>query len=59
MRPLVTPHSDASDFMDKVARRDQGAQPDPLIDPRACAAYAAKGTVRLHERLAQEQKNTP
>ncbi|MEP6897862.1 MAG: subclass B3 metallo-beta-lactamase [Rhodanobacter sp.] len=56
---LVTPHPDASDFMDKVARRDQGAQPDPLIDPRACVAYAAEGTVRLDARLAREQKNAP
>ncbi len=56
---LITPHPDASGFMDKVALRGQGRQPDPLIDPHACTAYAVNGTVQLDARLAQEQKRTP
>jgi metallo-beta-lactamase class B len=51
---LVTPHPDASDFMDKVALRDKGTRPDPLLDTHACAVYAANGLVRLNARLAKE-----
>lgn len=56
---LITPHPDASDFMDKVALRERGRRPDPLIDPHACTAYAVNGTALLDARLAQEQKRTP
>lgn len=53
---LITPHPDASDFLDKVARRDQGKQPNPLVDTQACKAYAAAGSVKLDKRLQQEQQ---
>jgi metallo-beta-lactamase class B len=52
---LITPHPDAIDLLERAAARDQGKQPDPLIDPHACAAYAAAGTAKLDARLAEER----
>lgn len=56
---LITPHPDAIDLMDKVARRDQGVRPDPLVDAHACAAYSASGTAKLEARLAEERAGKP
>ncbi|SFS13347.1 metallo-beta-lactamase class B [Dyella sp. OK004] len=53
---LITPHPDASDFLDKVALRDQGKQPNPLVDAQACKTYAATGGVKLDKRLQQEKQ---
>jgi metallo-beta-lactamase class B len=52
---LMVPHPDAIGFMDKVAARNRGQRPDPLIDTRACQAYAAAAGARLDARLAQER----
>lgn len=52
---LITPHPDASGFMEKVAKRPQGQRPDPLIDTHACKAYAARASSMLLARLAKEQ----
>lgn len=52
---LMTPHPEQSDFLDKVARRDAGARPDPVIDAGACRAYAAEGRAKLEARLAKER----
>ena len=52
---LMSPHPDQSDFLERVARRDAAAKPDPLIDNGACRAYAADGTRRLDARLAKER----
>jgi metallo-beta-lactamase class B len=56
---LITPHPDAVDLMDKIARRDRGVQPDPLIDTHACAAYAATGAANLAARLTREKAGNP
>ncbi|OOG60013.1 subclass B3 metallo-beta-lactamase [Rhodanobacter sp. C03] len=53
---LMAPHPDAIDFMDKVAARNRGRQPDPLIDPHACQAYAAAAGLKLEARLVKEQQ---
>jgi len=52
---LVTPHPDAIDLLERAARRDQGAPPDPLIDRNACHAYAEGAAQRLDERLHEEK----
>jgi len=52
---LVTPHPDQSDLLERVARRDAGAKPDPVIDTRACRAYAESGRAALDARLARER----
>ncbi len=52
---LLTPHPDASDFWQKVARRRSESDVAPLIDTNACRAYAAAATKKLDARLAQEQ----
>jgi metallo-beta-lactamase class B len=54
---LITPHPDASGFMDKVAARDHGTRPDPLINTHACAAYVADARGRFEARLAKEQQD--
>lgn len=52
---LITPHPDQSDFLDRVARRDAGTRPNPLIDANACRAYAQNGRENLQARLAKER----
>ncbi|WP_266156386.1 subclass B3 metallo-beta-lactamase [Dyella silvatica] len=56
---LITPHPDASDFLERVAKRDQGVKPNPLIDTQACKAYAAGASVKLAARLAKEKTEHP
>jgi metallo-beta-lactamase class B len=53
---LMVPHPDAIEFMDKVARRDKGVRPDPLIDTQACRAYAAVASRKFDARMADEAK---
>lgn len=55
---LLTPHPDASDFWEKVARRKSDTDAAPLIDTSACRAYAATAAKKLDARLAQEQAGT-
>lgn len=50
---LITPHPEASGFIDRVARRDAG-DADALIDRNACRVYAAKGAALLDARLIKE-----
>ena len=52
---LLTPHPDASDFWQKVARRTSASDAGALIDTGACRTYAAAATKRLDARLAQER----
>ncbi|OOG61355.1 subclass B3 metallo-beta-lactamase [Rhodanobacter sp. B04] len=54
---LMVPHPDAIGFMEKVTARDRGRQPNPLIDPHACQAYAAAAGVKLEARLARERQD--
>jgi metallo-beta-lactamase class B len=52
---LMSPHPDQSDFLERVARRDAGVKPNPLIDTGACRAYAEDGTRKLDAKLAKER----
>ncbi|MFN4114374.1 MAG: subclass B3 metallo-beta-lactamase [Sphingomonadaceae bacterium] len=45
---LLTPHPGQSALLERLS----GAQ--PMIQPRACMAYSAKGSMRLADRLARE-----
>ncbi|MHA6204496.1 subclass B3 metallo-beta-lactamase [Dyella soli] len=56
---LITPHPDQSAFLEKVARRDAGVAPDPVVDAGACRAYAAAGRAALEARLARERAAAP
>jgi len=47
---LITPHPAVSDFYQRMA----GAS--PLVNPGACAAYAATASSNLDQRLASETK---
>ncbi len=53
---LITAHPDASDLWERLASREKGAKPDPMVDAGACRAYAANGRERLRQRLATESK---
>ena len=50
---LVTPHPVSSTFWERIAAREQGTA-DALVDPAACARYAAAARQRLAQRLASE-----
>ncbi|TPG04719.1 subclass B3 metallo-beta-lactamase [Rhodanobacter glycinis] len=54
---LITPHPDASGFMQKIAARDRSRSPAPLIDAGACRAYAAAARPRFEERLVTERQD--
>jgi metallo-beta-lactamase class B len=52
---LLSPHPDQSDLLERVAKRDAGTKPDPVIDGHACRAYAQEGREKLEARLAKEK----
>ena len=52
---LLSPHPDQSDLLERVAKRDAGSKPDPVIDGHACRAYAQEGREKLEARLAKEK----
>ncbi|AHX12140.1 beta-lactamase [Dyella jiangningensis] len=52
---LLSPHPDQSDLLERVAKRDAGTKPDPVIDGHACRAYAEEGRAKLEARLAKEK----
>lgn len=45
---LVTPHPGQSAVLERLSGKE------PLMQPRACVAYSASGSVRLADRLAKE-----
>jgi len=53
---LITPHPEASDFMQKIAARDREHSSAALIDTGACRAYAASAQPRFEARLAKERQ---
>ncbi len=55
---LVTVHPQLGQLWDRLAARRAGAQPDPLIAPDSCKAYAGAMRKILEERVAQEQAQT-
>jgi metallo-beta-lactamase class B len=52
---LLTPHPSQSGFLERVARRDAGVKPNPLIDKGACRAYAEAGRQKVQARVAKEK----
>ncbi|MGB6145324.1 MAG: subclass B3 metallo-beta-lactamase [Rhodanobacter sp.] len=54
---LITPHPEASGFMQKIAARDREHDSAALIDAGACRAYAAAAQPRFEARLAQERRD--
>ncbi len=50
---LITPHPEASGFLDRIARRD-GGDAKALIDRDACRVYAKGAAERLDAQLAKE-----
>lgn len=52
---LITPHPEASGFLQRVARREAG-ESAALQDPDACRRYAEAAGVRLDEQIAKEAK---
>ncbi|WP_201315503.1 subclass B3 metallo-beta-lactamase [Dyella sp. EPa41] len=52
---LLSPHPDQSDLLERVAKRDAGVKPDPVVDGNACRVYAEEGRAKLEARLAKER----
>ena len=52
---LLTPHPEASQLWERIARRDRGGAGDALVDTAACRRYADAGRARLEQRLATER----
>ncbi|WP_130619524.1 subclass B3 metallo-beta-lactamase [Dyella amyloliquefaciens] len=52
---LLSPHPDQSDLLERVAQRDTGTKPDPVINGHACRAYAEEGSANLDSRVAKEK----
>jgi metallo-beta-lactamase class B len=53
---LITAHPEASNLWERLAQREKGVKPDPMVDSGACRAYAATGREKLRQRLASERK---
>jgi metallo-beta-lactamase class B len=53
---LITTHPDTSAWWDRVAARERGVKPDPLVDTGACRELAQHAREQLRERLAEERK---
>jgi metallo-beta-lactamase class B len=52
---LITTHPDISGLWERLALREQGVNPDPMVNTKACRDLAQNGRERLRQRLAQEQ----
>ena len=52
---LLAPHPELVDLLGKLAKREQGASPNPFIDAHACEAYAQASRESLTKRIATEQ----
>jgi metallo-beta-lactamase class B len=55
---LLTPHPDASGFIERAERRGRDAHSDTLIDPQACKHYAAGARERF-DALLRKEGRTP
>ena len=53
---LLSVHPEFTGLEAKAARRAQGVQPDPFIDPAACRAYADRAATSLARRIDEERK---
>lgn len=52
---LITNHPEASDLWERLAARQRGVTPDPMVDSAACRQLAERGRKRLPQRVAQER----
>lgn len=52
---LLTSHPDASGLWQRLAGRQRGDRPDPMIAPNACKELAARAAEQLHRRLESEK----
>jgi len=53
---LITAHPEVSGLWDRLAQREKGVKPDPLVDSGACRKLAESGREKLRQRLASEGK---
>lgn len=53
---LITAHPELSDLWVHLKLREEGAEPDPLLDSGACRKLAAGFRGKLRQRLAEEAK---
>jgi metallo-beta-lactamase class B len=51
---LITTHPEASALWDRLASRDKGLTPDPMVNLSACRELARQGRASLRDRLAEE-----
>ncbi len=56
---LITSHPEVSGLWNRIAARDRGAAPDPVVDPVACRRLAERGREQLRHRLADEASRKP
>lgn len=54
---LITTHPEASNLWDRLAARERGMTPDPMVSPLACKDLAKSGRERLSQRLAEERSS--
>jgi len=52
---LLTPHPEASDLWERIARRDAGDQ-NALVDRTQCRRYADRGEAQFRKRLNTERR---
>ncbi|MGE0446731.1 MAG: subclass B3 metallo-beta-lactamase [Vicinamibacterales bacterium] len=53
---LITPHPEASQFWERIGRRDRGGDANALVGTGACRRYADAGRARLQRRLESERE---
>ena len=53
---LMTSHPDASGLWQRLAGRESGVRPDPLVAPNACKELAERAGEQLRRRLESEKK---
>jgi len=53
---LITAHPELSELWDRLAARERGVTPDPMVDSGACRDLAQQGREKLRERLIGESK---
>jgi metallo-beta-lactamase class B len=52
---LITTHPDISALWDRLAAREKGVTPDPIVDTTACRRLAEHGREALAQRLLEER----
>ena len=54
---LISTHPEGSGLWDRLAARQQGVKPDPMVDTSACRQYADNAEASLRQRIAGERRN--